>query len=243
MITVQLCGGLGNQMFQYAAAKALSVHLDDDIALDVALCLKNPDRPFTLKQFPISPDLLKLRWDTIKFLQMSGKTFREHSFEYDRRIWDCKRGTYLQGYFQSEKYFNRIEPLIRKDFTGKFPEPGNGENSVAVHIRRGDYVGNPTYPMLSREYYRKAMDIIESRVDNPVYHTFSDDHRWSTGCSEFEDLMAMSRCKHHIIANSSFSWWGAWLANNPKKIVIAPKTWFTDGRSTKDLIPDEWVRV
>lgn len=242
MIAVQLCGGLGNQMFQYAAGKAIASGLGTDIELDIRDCLNNPNRPYHLWRFHITPELLTTNWLSRKLMRVSGLVMREKSFEYDPSIQNCKDWSYLVGYFQSEKYFKSIEPEIRKVFSNGEKVYGD-ENSVAVHIRRGDYVGNPTFVKLSRDYYNTAREIIESEVRNPVYSTFSDDQRWATGSGVFEDLMAMARCKYHIIANSSLSWWGAWLCEYPDKKVIAPKDWFTDGRSTKDLIPDGWVRV
>lgn len=242
MIAVQLCGGLGNQMFQYAAGKAVASGLGTDIEIDIRDCLNNPNRPYHLWRFHITPELLTTNWLSRKLMRVSGLVMREKSFEYDPSIQNCKDWSYLVGYFQSEKYFKSIEPEIRKIFSNGEKVYGD-ENSVAVHVRRGDYVGNGTHRVLPVAYYRAAMGVIESEVDNPQYYIFSDDPRWATGNDAFSDLMTMTRCKHHIIANSSLSWWGAWLCEYPDKKVIAPKEWFADGRSTKDLIPDGWVRV
>ena len=133
-----------------------------------------------------------------------------------------------------------------------------------MHIRRGDYVSNPTTNKLhgtcSLEYYHNAVDIIAAKVSNPHFFIFSDDHEWArnnfkidypltfvahnNAGKNYEDMRLMSLCKHHIIANSSFSWWGAWLGSNPKKIVCAPRGWFKDkSLNTNDIIPSDWSRI
>ena len=135
-------------------------------------------------------------------------------------------------------------------------------NAVSVHVRRGDYVNNKNanafHGVCSPEYYRKAIELIAKRVDSPKYFVFSDDIEWvkehieipnavfvsQKDIADHEELVLMSKCKHAIIANSSFSWWGAWLNANPNKLVIAPKQWVSDSRvNTVDAIPAEWVRI
>ena len=137
-------------------------------------------------------------------------------------------------------------------------------NSVSIHVRRGDYLTNPvtfqTHGLCDIDYYKKAIDEILDLVDKPHFFIFSDDQSWAksniifgaptdyvmhnNSLKNYEDLRLMSYCRHHIIANSSFSWWGAWLGNNPEKIVIAPKKWFNDPKiDTTDLIPDTWLRL
>jgi Glycosyl transferase family 11. len=200
-------------------------------------------------------------------------TYREPHFSYDHNILKCKSDVYLVGYWQSEKYFKDIETQIREDFT-LLPPPDhrNAEmadiiqscESVNLHVRRGDYISNPAanayHGTCSPEYYKKAIHIIENRIQKPHFFIFSDDPVWvrenmNTGYpttivdingpeSDREDLRLMSLCKHHIIANSSFSWWGAWLSSNPDKMVIAPNKWFNDPRiNTRDLVPSSWIRL
>ncbi len=244
MITVQLCGGIGNQMFQYAAGMALASERDSDITVDIHACVKDKGRPYRLDLFGVTRNVRDINRVSLKLLWACGGVFRERRFEYDPSFWDCCDNPYIIGYFQSEKYFKRIESVVRVRFETPQAKSSQEEESVAVHIRRGDYVNSRTFPSLRKEYYLKAMEIIESKLDNPVYHTFSDDARWSTGNSEFEDLVAMINCKHHIIANSSFSWWGAWLSRNKDKIVISPREWFSDTTiNTNDLIPASWSRI
>ena len=180
---------------------------------------------------------------------------------------------YLEGFWHSEKYFKDIENVIRQEFTIRDePDALNKEMAnkimacepVSIHIRRGDYVSdkktNEFHGTCSLEYYNDAIGIITKEIKAPHFFVFSDDPVWvqdnlklkfSTtylvynGAEKaYEDLRLMSLCKHHIIANSSFSWWGAWLSGNPYKIVIAPKKWFNDETiDTSDLIPDEWFRI
>lgn len=134
--------------------------------------------------------------------------------------------------------------------------------SVCIHIRRGDYVENPhtnqVHGILPVEYYAKAIQMIRDSLNSPSFFIFSDDPKWlreqaifkgmniisNTKNKDWEEMYLMSQCSHHIIANSSFSWWGAWLAENPDQIVIAPKKWFNDESFERtDKIPDDWIRI
>ena len=136
-------------------------------------------------------------------------------------------------------------------------------NSVSLHIRRGDYVSNQktnqTHGTCDLDYYQRCITEIEKEVENPYFFVFSDEIEWvkenlkinhpaeyvdqNTGDKSYEDMRLMSQCKHNVIANSSFSWWGAWLNSYPDKIVFAPKRWFaSDKHNTKDLIPEGWKK-
>jgi len=180
---------------------------------------------------------------------------------------------YLEGYWQSEKYFKHIESIIRNDFTYinetdsdnlKILNRIKGSESIAIHFRRGDYINNrktnEVHGICSMEYYNSAVDYIAQKVSSPYFFIYSDDIEWvkrnlsikynkmfvdiNTPEKASNDLRLISNCKHQIIANSSFSWWGAWLNQNPEKIVIAPKKWFMDEkRNTSDLIPEKWIRL
>ena len=182
-------------------------------------------------------------------------------------------GSYVRGFWQSELYFKSIEELIRKDFTFASEPTGSNkelakaiatQQAVSLHIRRGDYVNiqstNEYHGTCSIEYYQKAIEYILSNLSDPVFYIFSDDLPWvkanldvsaphifaegNDATTNFEDLRLMSLCKHHIIANSSFSWWGAWLNPSKTKIVIAPKRWMNDPEfDSKDLIPKNWIRI
>lgn len=196
----------------------------------------------------------------------------EPQFHYWPGIKNVPRDCYLVGYWQSEKYFVDADSDIRTDFTFKSPLTGMnaelsaqiaGVNSVSLHVRRGDYVANKKnqliYCACSLDYYQAAIQYISAHVENPNFFIFSDDLAWvksslkmdfpcqyvdhNQGAESYNDMRLMSLCKHNIIANSSFSWWGAWLNMNPDKIVIAPKKWFFKEIYTKDLIPQGWVRL
>jgi hypothetical protein len=183
------------------------------------------------------------------------------------------RSAYLDGYWQSEKYFSDIQEVIRKEFTlksGLSPQSLEvakdigGNNSVGMHFRRGDYVSSDEtrkyHGECSARYYEKCVKMVAKKVNRPHFFIFSDEPSWVTenlkinypttivdhnGIEEdYEDLILMSRCKHFVIANSSFSWWGAWLGSFPNKIVVAPQKWFNDASlNTKDLIPESWIRI
>lgn len=199
--------------------------------------------------------------------------YSEKQFNFDSGIQKVKPNTYIEGFFQSELYFKCIEERIRRDFEfDPFLEEENRKivnmmssgNPVSLHIRRGDYVqkekNQEIYANCSLDYYRRAAEFISIKVERPVFFIFSDDIKWAKehlrlpyecvyvshniGEKSPEDMRLMSLCEHNIIANSSFSWWGAWLNKNKEKIVIAPKKWFNDDSIIQtDIIPKEWLRI
>ncbi len=173
---------------------------------------------------------------------------------------------YLEGYWQNENYFKGIQNIIRKEFVPKkeISEKIDNQKSVSLHIRRGDYVKDENtkkiFAVLGLDYYKNAIDLIAKKIGNPEIFVFSDDIPWVKenlkidlpvrfveNKEDYEDMWLMSRCQHHIIANSSFSWWGAWLGNNPDKIVIAPKQWFAKEEMEKrkgfDIVPENWIKI
>ncbi|HBE43978.1 MAG TPA: alpha-1,2-fucosyltransferase [Deltaproteobacteria bacterium] len=194
-------------------------------------------------------------------------------FQFDPDILNLSDGVYLAGSWQSEKYFADIGAIIRQEFTVKTPQAGKDRElaeqiasceSVSLHIRRGDYVSNPhtseVHGTCGIDYYLRCVDCLTQTVKNPHFFIFSDEPEWAHNSlkllyrttivghnkadKNYEDLRLMSQCKHHIIANSTFSWWGAWLSQNPDKIVLVPKRWFkSDDYDPKDLIPDKWIKV
>ena len=196
----------------------------------------------------------------------------EPHFHYWSEIEKLSRPCYLSGYWQSAKYFQNFSAEIRQDFWFKPPLAGrnleiakqiSGVDSISLHVRRGDYVNNPganaTHGVCSPNYYHEAISYISDRVVDPHIFIFSDDIPWvkenlninipcsfidhNRGLESFNDMRLMSMCRHHIIANSSFSWWGAWLGQGETKIVVAPGKWFAINKSVVDLIPDNWVRL
>ena len=188
---------------------------------------------------------------------------------FDDNVFNLKGDIYLDGYWQNENYFKVIKDEILKDFTLKqdiskeakeYLKQIEHSNSVSLHIRRGDYVQNidtnKTHGICDINYYKKAIKYISDNVSNPKFYIFSDDIAWCKENFEFlenkifadqtksalEDLELMKNCKHNIIANSTFSWWGAWLNENKEKIVIAPKIWWS-ARPDKTIVCDGWIKL
>jgi hypothetical protein len=298
MICLQLKGGLGNQMFQYAFGVTMSYKLKSDLVFDLSFNDNIPkakgitNRSFQLTIFNILPieisknDLRKLKplfnrvVNTIATkigingIQTSSY-FLEKQYGYNKRINIISSNCYLSGYWQSYYYFESIEPKIRELFTFKSDLNGEnlnrlnliiGTNSVSIHIRRTDFLNNKSHDIhgsCSLTYYKDAIELVNSKIQSPHYFIFSDDIEWVKENDLFSNLQAtfifgnimdksyidmqlMSNCKHNIIANSSFSWWGAWLNGNPDKLVVAPKQWFLNAelnKQTNDLIPQKWVRI
>lgn len=280
MIVVNLKGGLGNQMFQYACGRAISIKCDQPMLLSKEY-LDFPDgRKYGLAVFNIkSPLASPEERDRIKYPLgiiskgwrfFAGKFLKQfRTIAFDEKVTKCRKNLFLDGYFQTEKYFKDYEKEIREDFTLKDPlsesaqkiadEIKKSENPVSIHFRRTDYVGHTNFDINDPEYHTRARKIVEERSRSPKYFVFSDDIKWvkeNVGLpegsiyvsspdkiSDQEELMLMSICRHNIIMNSSFSWWGAWLNNNPDKIVVAPKTWNKEQWRFKDTIPENWIQV
>jgi hypothetical protein len=204
------------------------------------------------------------------------RRYTEAFFMYDHEFSKLRKNIFLRGYWQTEKYFKKYETEIRKDFEFVKPKSSltiKVENemkeilAVSVHIRRGDYISSPTannfHGVAGLDFYEQAMKKIEALIGKPTYYLFSDDILWvkeflvkdrndmivvehNFGKDSWQDMYLMSKCKHHIIANSSFSWWGAWLNQSLNKVVIAPKHWFANkdkNDETQDLIPEVWIRM
>lgn len=206
---------------------------------------------------------------SMAMLRRNGFVVEPH-FHYWPGIDRVPAESYLSGYWQSEKYFWEAIQTIRSDFTFKLPMSKHNAalanqivkvNAISLHVRRGDYAKNPktaaTHGLCSLDYYRSAIKYVTDRVEAPTFYVFSDDPVWvkenlkidfpcvyvdhNSGAESYNDMRLMSMCKHHIIANSSFSWWGAWLNPGPDKIVVAPRKWFANGNDVTDLIPGEWI--
>ena len=256
-------GRLGNQMFQYAALKGIASHHGYDFCIPLVGMFGTNDERVLASDVNLYdfPNIIE------NIIQVTNyETREESSFRFDADLfYGCKDNTNLSGYFQTEKYFKHIEDEIRKDFTfnnfvSKMTENyieglyGNVE-LISLHIRRSDYVTDPNFHVLDFNYYQSALELLDS--DIPVL-VFSDDIEWcekqfffkndrfniSKSNNTLVDLALMSKCDYHIIANSSYSWWGAWLANSQK--VIAPKKWFSGSLSdwdTADLYCPEWVSI
>lgn len=204
-------------------------------------------------------------------LKVSGEIIQESEIgnQYHPEL-QSKENTYFSGFWQSEKYFKSIETQLREELTfKKLLDDENQKianlisttNSVSIHIRRGDYVKSRRVDtfgsVCTPTYYANAIRLIQSKINNPHFFVFSDDLEWvkenmqipeayyvdiNTGDNSYKDMQLMSLCRHNIIANSSFSWWGAWLNKNPDKIILAPSIWIRE-RNFADIIPDAWVRI
>ncbi len=297
MIIVKLAGGLGNQMFQYAAARRLSFVHQTELKLDHSSLGKNPrsvtPREFELRHLNIAASTatpeevarflgsdyggingaLTRLCRKIGLVKPNPHLFLEKHFHFDRALLDAPDDTYLDGYWQSEKYFDGIEDLLRRELTVRYPLSGKNRElaehikqaaSVSIHVRRGDYYANPMigryHGVCGLDYYRKSIAVIRTIVSEPHFFIFSDEPEWAESNLKMphpativkhngprkghEDLRLMSLCRNNIIANSSFSWWGAWLNDNREKIVLAPEKWFHVGNiKTMDLVPDSWMKV
>jgi hypothetical protein len=205
---------------------------------------------------------LKVKRPDSYYKEKEIAVFDENVFKYDKNI-------YLDGYWQNENYFTDIRYEILNDFTlkqdisneaKKHLENIKNINSISLHVRRGDYVQdthtNKVHGICDFEYYKKAIEHIKNKVEKPMFYIFSDDISWCKENFNFlenkvfiddtksalEDLELMKHCKHNIIANSTFSWWGAWLNDNDNKIVIAPKIWWS-AKKDKNIACNKWMKI
>lgn len=290
MVITNLIGGLGNQMFEYAAGRALSLHRGVSLKLDVSRFADYElHQGFELKRvFNCTAEIASkaevrsiLGWQyspiakrflsrqSLKMLRRKEFVIEPH-FQYWKGIENAPSDCYLMGYWQSERYFSDVAAQIRKEFHFRIPLlKHNNElasqigsvNAVSLHVRRGDYVQNAktnaTHGLCSIDYYQAAIRHVAARTKQPHFFIFSDDIPWvknnfkldfphqyvdhNHDAESYNDMRMMSACKHHIIANSSFSWWGAWLNPDTEKIVIAPKKWFANKINTQDLYPKGWI--
>ncbi len=293
-IVVKVNGGLGNQMFQYAMGRALALRTGASLLLDLrffGLDGEHTKRPFELDLLnthiePATPDDLALfdpppapdRGQRMlrRLFPAKGQPLhvQEQGFPFQSAVVNIRRDAYLEGHWQSEKYFLDQETAIREDFT--FDQPlscaskevlrqiRQAAHAASLHVRRGDYVhqaaASAHHGVCAPGYYQAAMERLQHSAGPLHYFVFSDDIAWARhnlrfnapatfvdhniGADSWQDMQLMSACKHHIIANSSFSWWGAWLSSSPGKSVVAPMHWFqAPGLDTRDLIPEAWVRL
>lgn len=286
-VTVGLSGGLGNQMFQYAAGRALSLRLGAPLLLDNAWFLGRKDRAYGLGNFLIQasirdsdvpgPDVVKSlesrvsrKWGRKR---MGVEIFREPHFQFSPEFLELKSPVYLEGYWQSERYFDSCREVIASDFAlrGELPracldirDEILATDAIGIHIRRGDYVSDPAtarvHELCPPEYYVRGLALAVSGLARPHGFVFSDDPDWARANFSAPipttfvdvnspgdacwDLHLMAACRNFVIANSSLSWWAAWLGGSPDKRVVAPQNWFKPpGKNTADLIPESWIKV
>lgn len=293
VVCSHISGGLGNQMFQYAAGRAVAKRLSARFCLDTSDFLNyGLHHGFELENVFAAPvDLIDsevmrgvLGWqssklvknllarDHFKYFRSSSYIVEPH-FNYWSGVRNLHAPIYLRGYWQSESYFEEFEKTIREEFSFKTPMSESnleiskyidGSNAISLHVRRGDYASNAktnaTHGVCTLDYYRHAINYVVERVKSPCFFVFSDDIAWvkenlkvptgsvyvehNTGKKSYNDMRLMSMCDHHIIANSSFSWWGAWLAQHEGQIVVAPKPWFDSSEyDSTDLIPSRWTLI
>lgn len=216
----------------------------------------------------------RLHLFSANFFGFKKTFFLEPGFNFCPDVFKLSGNVYFEGFWQSEKYFLNIKDNIYEEFNLKdeysiddleITDLIKDSNAISIHVRRKDYVNiqrvNQYHGVCSVEYYQRAISHILKEVKKPHFFFFSDDIDWvkenfninnqstfvsNNSLKACQELRLMSYCKHNIIANSSFSWWGAWLNKNPEKIVIAPEIWFSDvtmNRQTEDLIPSEWLII
>lgn len=232
-------GRLGNQLFQYASLVGISAKCGH------APLIPSLSHSLSCFKLPFS----KIESDSIHECFEYLYAEPENDLRFNEELFKLPARTALTGYFQNTKYFSHVEEQLRKELTFKdeiFLEANkqlrllckNGETPVSVHVRRTDYLKfSDIFEIPTFQYYASAIELMKKRVENPIFIFFTDDKIWvKQNYSEFAiseneiatiDLCMMSLCKHHIICNSSFSWWGAWLAENQSQIVIRPNKWFT----------------
>lgn len=294
MIIVKLKGGLGNQMFQYAFGKKISLMKNIQVKYDISHFENDVvyHRHYELNHFNIIENIASheevnqfgrfergLSGLILKFINKALPNYqkgivKEPKHGFNPLILNVFDNTYFDGYWGNEKYFLDIADVIKKEFTLKEELDDKNlaikkyimsVNAVSVHVRRNDYLdvegAKRLFTVCTREYYENAIQRICAIVDNPHFFIFTQDYDWAEknfkqnlpitivkNNEGYKDLELMKYCKHHIIANSTFSWWGALLNENPDKIVIAPKVWYKKKSYQKmyekgNLIPKEWIKL
>lgn len=285
MVIVRLQGGLGNQLFQYVAGLVVAKGRTDQILVDTSYYWYVRNRRYVLDVLGLHPQQLSLlrrpaesllAWPLLgPWWQKGYSSFGQYQIVEEHGaddllpiMKDVPRFTYLSGFWQQRSYVELVQQKLRQQL--KFPALASAQaqklakeiavqNSVAVHVRRGDYVHHPTFHVCPPEYYERAFAYLKKHLKQPHFFIFSDDIAWCkkqfgnlehvtfvkgvTGeNSEIDELNLMTQCQAHVIANSTFSWWGALLASHGKT-VIAPKNWNGDTQSAKKLLRPDWIQL
>jgi hypothetical protein len=278
MIYARLHGRLGNQMFQYAAARGLAKRLSVPFSIDPRRAIYKGEgvltRVFDLEwaepaKLPPAQHERPLSYYLWRGLRLAPKLYREQELKYNEAFGMLPDDTYLHGYWQSEKYFENAAQDLRDAFVFRHPmSPQNAEvaaqiasgPSISLHVRRGDFVNLGANICCDQTYYDKALAAVSDGVANPTVYVFSDDPQWAKDHlpmpfkkvvvdfngpeTDYEDMRLMAHCDHNIIANSSFSWWAAWLNPNPQKRIAGPMNWFSNAKqSNPDILPDRWLKI
>jgi hypothetical protein len=287
MIILRMKGGLGNQMFQYATGRALSLGTGMPLGLDLRHYGRAREHGYALGPYDLAatvlegsdlPPLPRKRPLAYALARLTGRypsVTREKTLGFDPQIAGLTSPASLEGYFQSERYFSNHADTIRTELSpATAPDPENARwlaqieaepRAVSLHVRRGDYVRNLKFAAhhgtCTPEYYARALDHVAQKLGtDPVVYVFSDEPDWvadnmplpgearsvrhNDAARNFEDIRLMSACRHHIIANSSFSWWGAWMNPRADKVVAAPARWFADPANVNpDIWAQGWTRI
>lgn len=302
MIIIRIQAGLGNQLFQYASTRALSIHLKTNLKVDTSFYNDRQNKnAYRLDKFnlPITvadrtecnrlknPDNIPLFFRLLKRMGIKFSAYykKTHIFEKDvlRLLKSNHKPTndyYVEGWLANEIYFKNYRDILLNEICSdqvlsnknlSIQEKIKNSNSVAVHIRRGDFLTNTYFKLLPKEYYTKAISKALRSIEAPVFYFFSNDPHWVktefsdipnarfieensvadtdySTIGDITDLMLMRTCKHQIIANSTFSWWGAWLNENPYKQVYYPAVYFNNAKAQKQyeknsFIPANWIKI
>jgi hypothetical protein len=290
MIIVKLMGGLGNQLFQYALGRHLLEINGGELKFDISSYETDELRDYELHSYNIKEEIataeeikrLKIRprkglfrminrifWEKTIYLQEKHKRY----YCFDPEVLSTSADMYVEGYWQNENYFLPIRDILLKEFTlkkaldkenKKILELIESNESISIHIRRGDYVTNPRLEGIFKkhgiDYFIKCIEYMAERIKKPNFFVFSNDIEWARKNLKFnypiefidhngedkscEEMRLLSSCSHHIIANSTFSWWGAWLGENPDKIVLTPEQWILKDKYFKGgIIVNDWIRM
>jgi hypothetical protein len=289
MIIVKLFQGFGNQMFQYAYARALSIRFRKELKFDVSWYTENSaHRAFMLDNLKLQylcatdkeiydtktcngPNIITYKWNqlTNKVAPYYKKSIVKESLNtcFDPNLLKTNSNSYIEGYFASELYFKEIADIIKQEFEIKsqatdcnktMMQQMQQRNSVCISIRRGDFVKNPMHDVCDLNYFYGSIAYISQKISDPYFYVFSDDNTWvqdnfkTDFPHEFvthnypnflEDFRMMQACKHHIIPNSTFSWWAAWLAEKQESIIIAPQKWLnTTDIDYAKVVPERWIK-
>ena len=295
MIIVKIFQGPGNQMFQYAFGLAASKRLGVELKIDTSWYNENSThRAFILDRFQLKASVATPQ-EVAYVKTLDGRNFLEYRLNllqdqfaprhkkavvkedlsvFDKDLLRPNKSSYLEGYFTTQNFFQDNIDSVRSAFKFKNQQPKNAaeiasqitENTIALSIRRGDFLGNPLHNICSVEYFYRAVEKLKERIANPELLIFSDEIDWIKANMQFDDshkyvigvddhmdhMRLMSLCQHHIIPNSTFSWWGAWLSGSSN--VVAPNLWLTADESvhqemfghwveTRHTVPESWTRI
>lgn len=289
MIIVKLMGGLGNQMFQYALGRQLALRHNTELKLDLHFLLdRTPGtvavfRDYDLDIFNMAASVATKEevmcftcppypraFQRLRRRALPKQVKRERHFHFDPSIEAAPNDVYLDGYWQSPRYFESTERVIRRDFTysDRYPhadktmaERIRNTVSICVNVRRKDFVGSPLHDVCTPEYFRRGVGYVRARERRSECFVFSDDIDWCQEHLALDSpvtfighefagqkfgayLQLMSACRHFVIPNSTFAWWAVWLNEHSSKIVVAPAKWFNDPAiDSTDLIPQSWMRL